>query len=394
MRKYLPTTAIVGTLAAAAALAPAAFAAPVVSQATGSSVASIQPTVDQFRNDLGTNNAGGPPAQSGRRQIGWDGVPDGRAAPSFMPEGQFRNLGALFSTPGLGFEVSGDDDDDGGSSDADPDQVEFTDLNPTYEAEFEPFSQERLFAPVGSNVTDTRFVVPATNTEADTNGFGAVFGDVDTAGLTELELLEADGDSLGTWEVPATSGPETYSFLGVRFNAGERAALARITSGGAPLGGTDISQGGLADIVVMDDFIYGEPREIPPASPAQPPAQPQVEDPDTEAPSVEVKGAPKRIELDKLLRGLKLKLSSEEAASYEVSLLGSVRSVEIARKKSNVILAEKSLARADGERKLNLKPSRKLLAETPDKFKVRLRVEATDAAANTDTVRKSIKVTS
>jgi hypothetical protein len=391
--KYLTITGVVGTLIAGAALAPAAFAAPVVSQATGSSTASIQATVDQFRNDLGNNNAGGPPAQTGRRQIGWDGVPDGRAAPSFMPEGQFRNLGALFSTPGLGFEVSGDDNDDAGSPDADPDQVDFTDLNATYDAAFEPFSQERLFAPVGSNITETRFVVPATNIDADTNGFGAVFSDVDAAGQTELELLEADGDSLGSWDVPATPGQETYSFLGVRFNAGERAALARITTGGAALGGDDVSQSGPADIVVMDDFIYGEPLEIVPAV-EPPPAPPQPPVVDTEAPEVKVKGAPKKIELDKLLRGLKLELTPDEAASYEVALLASARSVEIARKRNDLILAEKSLGEAEGERKLKLKPSRRLLKETPSKFKVRLEVEATDGAGNTDTVRKSIKVTS
>ena len=48
----------------------------------------------------------------------------------------------------------------------------------------------------------------------------------------------------------------------------------------------------------------------------------------------------------------------------------------------------------DGERELTLKPKRKLLRETPNRFKVELRVEATDGAGNSDTVRKTIKVTS
>lgn len=400
--KYLRITGLVGALAATAAIAPAASAAPVVTEATGADAASIQAAVDEYRNALGTNNAGGPPAQSGRRQIAWDGVPDDRSAPSFMPEGQFRNVGALFSTPGVGFQVSGDDDADGTppAPDADPDQVEFTNLNATYSTAFAPFSPERLFAPIGSNVTETRFVVPGTNTPADTNGFGAVFTDVDAAGQTTIELQARDGQSLGTYEVPATAGDASLSFLGVRFDAGERAAVARITTGAgalvAPASGDDVTQGGTADIVAMDDFIYGEPLALAAEQPEEP-QQPDVQDPqqpDTQGPRVEVKGARKKIELSKLLRGLELTLTPDEAASYEVTLLGSARSVEIARKRNDVILAEKTLARADGERKLKLKPKRKLLKETPNRFKLELQVEATDGAGNSDTVRKTIKVTS
>jgi hypothetical protein len=398
--KYLRITGLVGALAVTAAVAPAASAAPVVTQATGADAASIQAAVDQYREALGDNNAGGPPADSGRRQIAWDGVPDDRSAPSFMPEGQFRNVGALFSTPGVGFQVSGDDDADGTppAPDADPDQVEFTNLNATYETAFAPFSPERLFAPIGSNVTDTRFVVPGTDTPADTNGFGAVFTDVDVAGQTTIELLAADGSSLGSHNVPATAGNASLSFLGVRYDAGERIAVARITTGAAALvapdSAPDVTQGGPADIVAMDDFIYGEPRELVAEAPEEP-EQPPVQDPqpDIQGPQVKVEGARKKIELRKLLRGLELTLTPDEAASYEVSLVGKARSVEIARKRGDVILAEKKLARAGGERKLELKPKRKLLAETPNRFKVQLLVEATDGAGNSDTVRKAIKVT-
>jgi hypothetical protein len=401
--KYLRITGLVGALAATAAIAPAASAAPVVTEATGADAASIQAAVDEYRNALGTNNAAGPPAPSGRRQIAWDGVPDDRSSPSFMPENQFRNVGALFSTPGLGFQVSGDDDADGipPAPDADPDQVEFTNLNANYATAFAPFSPERLFAPIGSNVTETRFVVPATNTPADTNGFGAVFTDVDAAGQTTVELLAADGGSLGTYDVPATAGDASLSFLGVRYDAGERIAVARITTGAAPLvapaSGEDVTQGGPADIVAMDDFIYGEPLAIVAEQPdPEPPLPPDVEDPqpDTKAPQVQVEGAKRKIELRKLLRGLELTLTPDEAAAYEVTLVGSARSVELASKRGDVILAEKTLARAEGERELILKPKRKLLRETPNRFKVELRVEATDGAGNSDTVRKTIKVTS
>jgi hypothetical protein len=389
--KYLRITGLVGALAATAAIAPAASAAPVVTEATGADAASIQAAVDDYRNALGTNNAAGPPAPSGRRQIAWDGVPDDRSAPSFMPENQFRNVGALFSTPGLGFQVSGDDDADGvpPAPDADPDQVEFTNLNANYATAFAPFSPERLFAPIGSNVTETRFVVPGTDTPADTNGFGAVFTDVDVSEQTTIELLDAEGGSLGTYDVPATAGDASLSFLGVRYDAGERIAVARITTGAAPLvspaSGEDVTQGGPADIVAMDDFVYGEPLA---RVAEQPPP------PDVQGPQVKVKGAKRKIELRKLLRGLELRLIPDEAASYEVTLLASARSVEIARKRNNVILAQRTLARAEGERKLELKPKRKLLKETPNRFKVELRVEATDGSGNSDTVRKTIKVKS
>jgi hypothetical protein len=376
MRRLCLTVLAAGVLAPAAA-APLAGAAPVVRQAAGADAAAIQATVDQFRNDLGTNNGGGPPMPSGRRQIAWDGVTSERAAPSFMPENQFRNVGALFSTPGLGFKVSH------ATADPDPDQPEFSEINATYTADFAPFSPERLFTAVGSNITDTTFVVPGTTTQAQTNGFGVVFSDVDTAGSTKIDLFEADGDSLGSFGVPAAGpGNETFSFLGVFFNAGERLALARITSGAAALGGNDVSQGGPADIVVMDDFVFGEPQAVPPPPP------PVV---DNQAPNVTLAGAPRRIRLRALLRsGLRLRLTPDEAASFRVTLLGSVRRVRLAR--NELILKRRTLGEAAGERRVRIRPARRLLRDTPRRFRVQLVVEATDAAGNTGTLRRTIRV--
>src|SRR5262249_59899348 len=61
---------------------------------------------------------------------------------------------------------------------------------------------------------------------------------------------------------------ETFSFLGVSFNAGEQVGRVRITNGNAALGtGITDQNGNARDLVVMDDFLYGEPRAIPePAS--------------------------------------------------------------------------------------------------------------------------------
>ena len=135
----------------------------------------------------------------------------------------------------------------------------------------------------------------------------------------------------------------------------------------------------------MDDFIYGEPQAIPPA---QPPAEPPAAD--IQGPQVEVKGVKKHVDLKQLIRGLELTLTADEPASYEVTLLGSARSVEI--RKNDVILAKRTLALAAGARELKLRPVRKLLKETPNRFNVRLLIEAADGAGNSASVRESIKV--
>jgi hypothetical protein len=365
-------------VAAGVAAAPAS-AAPVVTQATGANAAAIQGAVDAYRNSLGANNGVNTAAATGRREINWDGVPDDRSAPSFMPEGQFRARGALFETPGLGVQVSGDDDNDGGVPDADPDQVEFTNLNATYATAFAPFSPERLFAPVGSNVTEVEFVVPGSDTPAVTNGLGVVFTDVDQAGPTKIELLDADGASLGTFPVPAAGGDESQSFLGIALDPGVRAASARITTGTAALGNPDVTQGGSADVVVMDDFIYGEPQPAP-AKPA-----------DTTGPQVTLSGVAKKVDLKALRKGLKVGLKTDEPATIDARLTARARRVELARRASaTVLLAEKSLGLGSGDRQLKLKPARAALRGA-DKLTAELRIVATDASGNHTTVKRRIK---
>ncbi len=375
-RITLPAAAIAA--AVTAVTAPTANAAPVVTQATGNA-AQIQAAVDSFRNSLGANNAANPAQAAGRREVNWDGVPDDRSTPSFMPEGQFRGRGALFSTPGLGVQVSADDNDDNGNPDADPDQIQFSNINPTYEGEFITFSPERLFAPIGSNVTTTRFVVPASDTQAQTNGLGVVFTDVDQAGPTKIELLDATGASLGTYPVPASPGSESLSFLGIKLDPGVGAASAKVTTGTAalvaPPGPSPAD--GAADIVVMDDFIYGEPQPIP------------AEQPDVKAPEVTLKGVPGELELKDLKQGLKLKLTTDEPATVDGSLRAKARSVEFA--KTSVVLAERSLDLGDGERKLVLKPKRSVLRGA-ESLKAELRVTVVDAAGNETTAKRKISV--
>ena len=221
--------------------------------AAGIDAAAIQTVVDAFRNAVGSPNNGNTPGPlpSGRREINWDGGGAGAAATTFpIPMTTFNTAplarGAVFSTPGTGFEISGQP------------TPEFGDLNATYPGIFTTFSSPRLFTPLGSNITDVNFFRPGTDIAATTNGFGAVFTDVDLAATTSIEFFSSTGDSLGLFFVPPADNG--LSFVGVVFN-NERLSLVRITSGNTAPGPSESS---VVDAVVMDDFIYGEPLVGPP----------------------------------------------------------------------------------------------------------------------------------
>jgi len=231
-----------------------AAADPIVFSASGANAAAIQGQVDAFRAQLGTLNpnvAGS--FGSGRREINWDGVPDNFSAPNNLPANFFNvnsPRGTVFGTPGTGFQVSAN------AGLATP--VEFGNLNANYPASFQTFSPQRLFTALGSNVTDVNFFIPGTNTPASVSGFGAVFTDVDLANTTSVQFFDPFGTPLaGPFFAPTANNG--LSFLGVLFNGGEQIGFARITAGNAAPGPND---GGATDVVVMDDFIYGEPRAI------------------------------------------------------------------------------------------------------------------------------------
>ena len=255
----------VGVLAMVSAAGAPVTAAPVVFSVGGSDAASsIQPTVDAFRAALGNpNNANAAgPLFSGRREINWDGGGNTNT-PSGSPLNAFLNIrGAQFTTPGTGFiQAPPSGGADGGLATA------FS--NPTYGDVFGIFSSPRVFTPVGSNITDTFFFIPGTNggTQAEVSGFGAVFTDVDLATSTKVDFFDRNGNLLTEQSVLAgTVANKSLSFLGVTFDAGEQIARVRITSGNSILA-TGNNDGGAIDLVVMDDFLFSEPRAVPePAS--------------------------------------------------------------------------------------------------------------------------------
>jgi hypothetical protein len=243
------------TVAVALAWPAITFAAPVVFEASGSAPADIQAAFQDFRDFLGgANNGVGGTFQGGRREINWDGVPDAFAAPNNLPANFFNKnspRGAVFFTPGSGFQVSGN---------AGVAPIEFDNLRPDASRKFTTFSPQRLFTALGSPITEVLFFVPGTARAATSSGFGAVFTHVTHDDSAKIEYFDVNGRLLYCAFAPPAEGRETLSFLGVAFDDGEEVFLVRITSGDVELGGSN--RGG-RDLVVMDDFIYGEPQPLP-----------------------------------------------------------------------------------------------------------------------------------
>ena len=248
------------TLAVASALlilfASIATAAPVVFEASGAGATDIQAAIGGFRAFLGGNNNGvGGSFTDGRREINWDAVPDAFAAPNLMPPNFFNAnspRGAVFFTPGTGFQLSAD-----GSNPTNT-PVRFGNIHPEFPEIFTAFSPERLFTALDSNVVETLFFQPGTSTGATVSGFGAVFTDVNDDDSTKIEYFDVGGRLLFSRNVLA--GPThrgSLSFLAVGFDEGERVFMVRITSGNRVL---EVPS---RDVVVMDDFIYGEPQPLP-----------------------------------------------------------------------------------------------------------------------------------
>jgi hypothetical protein len=248
------------------------FVPPTVFQAAGPDAASIQSSVDAFRNALGdpVNGNATTELEKGRREINWDGgVPPSQATtPPVTPFNTFLNTrGAQFTTPGIGLSQA---PPAGGPQDG----LAGLFNNPTYGTAFKAFSAFRLFTPVGSNITDTFFFVPGSNgsLRAAVSGFGAVFTDVDQpdgsgpgtkrgnrGASTLVEFFGADGRLLFSSFVPASPGDGGLSFFGIKFNDA-RIASVRITAGNVAPGPDDNKEN---DVVMMDDFIYGEPHQLP-----------------------------------------------------------------------------------------------------------------------------------
>lgn len=209
--------------------------------------------VTQFRTLLGALNPNTAGEQTaGRREVNWDGVPAAFTNVDTFPA-TFFNInsprGVVFATSGTGFRVSNDG---------------YTDVRADFAGEFNVFSPTKLFISVGSTTMDVNFVVAGSNTPARVTGFGSVFADVGRSGKTTIQYFDAAGKLLASVAAPTGSDATGLSFVGAVFDS-PIVARVRIIAGESPLSATaiDIAHGsGKPDLVVMDDFIYGEPHAI------------------------------------------------------------------------------------------------------------------------------------
>jgi hypothetical protein len=216
----------------------------------------IQAAITEYQGLLGANNGGDPGTKgtTGFREINWDALTDAECAPNLYAPDLFnsptapRSRGIVISTPGTGLMVSAD-----GSNPTNT-PTSFGNINATYTQIFPPFSGERVFSPVGSNIADVRFYVPGSSTKAVVRGFGAVYIDVDRVENTAFEYFDINDKSLGTYATPVLNNG--HVFLGVLF---DQAIVhrVRIEYGNSPLGPNESSA---VDVSVMDNFIFGEPQ--------------------------------------------------------------------------------------------------------------------------------------
>jgi hypothetical protein len=205
----------------------------------GSDAASITATVDNFRAALGAH-----------QEINWDA--GGTTSTTFngTPLTTFTDSrGSTFTTPGTGFVQ------------ATPEGLDTFFSNPTYSTTFNEFSPLRVFTASGNNLMDVTFSLPGSNgtTPATVSGFGAVFSDVDLANVTRLDLFSSENDLLfSSFVEPGTIAQGSLSFLGLLATGGEQIGRVRISLGTAALGPA-INDGGLVDLVVMDNVLYSQP---------------------------------------------------------------------------------------------------------------------------------------
>jgi hypothetical protein len=212
----------------------------------------ISARVNEFRQLLGDKLNTVPGATGGRREINWDGVPDdllGKPLPlNFLnntePGAPASQQRGLVYEPGDSFVVS---------------KTNFSEINPEASGEFSAFSGSRTFANTSSNLWGIGFELPGQDIEATVRGFGIVFSDVDLASNTSIEFFN-ESKSLGRFFAPVQSQGSKLSFLGVYFKD-QRITRIKVQHGNGLLttGQKDISAGGSADLVILDDFLYDEP---------------------------------------------------------------------------------------------------------------------------------------
>jgi hypothetical protein len=243
----------------------------------------LKPAIDAFQTLLGDkNNLSLLPdatdfSDTGFRSINWDAEP----LPFEFPGNFFVQIvprGLTVASEKDSFRVSNPGPEDETIA---GDDNKFDSINPEASQEFITFTPPRLF----TVLSDTSFLItfskpgdgfgegmPPPN-QASVNGFGAVFVDVDEEYTTQMTAFDPDGCQIfQEYVLPSDGG---LSFLGVAFGEGNNhIKTVVITLGnkaiddmrGHKLRGSSSSESignnHKNDIVVMDDFFYGEPQPL------------------------------------------------------------------------------------------------------------------------------------
>ena len=111
---------------------------------------------------------------------------------------------------------------------------------------------------------------------------------------------------------------------------------------------------------------------------------------DPRGPAVALAGVRSSMTFAAFLRGVRAIVTPSEPAAFESDLLARANRARISA--FNLTLASKSLRLGSGRRTMILKPRRSLVRGAGKRFKVRLRIRATDAAKNATVVTKTIRV--
>lgn len=238
-----------------------------VYQITARNAFELGPRVARYRQDLGgvnnLNKKG--PLESGFRMINWD-KPE---IPFKMPETQFIfNRGAKFTALQGSYRVSNP-----GSGFGFGDNAFSSIVPPVVSQQFKPFSGKRVFAPFADNKMDCEFQIPGfgdnPQAKALTHGWGGVFSDVDFPGETSVEYLDNRGCRIIKLFVPRGDGGLSFTGIIVKDKKKKKKKLSVISKVKIKLG--NVALGNFKkraiknpreplDLVVMDDFLFGEPR--------------------------------------------------------------------------------------------------------------------------------------
>lgn len=200
-------------------------------------------------------------------------------------------------------------------------------------------------------------------------------------------------------------GIQTANDTTYRFEYGTTAAYGQTTGAlpeGRSLGGDSYVpvSGVLAGLAPQREYhyrvvasnghgtTYGRDRTF--RTGTTPPAQ-TTDLPDTTRPRIAL-SAPRSIKRAKLLeRGLRLTIAPDEPSSVVLELVGTARTVRLARV-GDVVLAQRSLPLTAAGRRVTLKLPPRFRSRLSRRFNLTIRVSATDAAGNRTVTTRRLRV--